>query len=165
VSAGEFINEAAARRRAGAKGGGAAIVAPGVAGAAVFALLFVLRAVGTATTTSVTLAGRELHWGCAFRDAFGVPCPTCGMTRSVLLTLHGQLSDALTLNPGGPLLVAGGLLLGVALVALTSYRLASRASSGAVAGDALLRRFIHSASAYGGVTTLVVMAHWLRAVS
>lgn len=144
----------------------ASVVAPGAAGLALLALLFVLRAVGSATTTSAALAGRELQWGCSFREAFGVPCPTCGMTRSVLLTLHGQLADALTLNPGGPLLVAGGLLLGLALVALTSYRLAAGgAPGGAVSGDALLRRFILSAAAYGGLTTVVLMAHWLRAIT
>lgn len=36
---------------------------------------------------------------------FGVMDPVCGGTRSVYLTLHGQLREALRYNPAGPLLV------------------------------------------------------------
>ena len=38
---------------------------------------------------------------------FGVMDPLCGGTRSVYLTLHGQLRDAVRYNPVGPALVAG----------------------------------------------------------
>jgi hypothetical protein len=37
----------------------------------------------------------------------GVMDPLCGGTRSVYLTLHGQLRDAVRYNPAGPGLVAG----------------------------------------------------------
>jgi hypothetical protein len=39
----------------------------------------------------------------------GVMDPLCGGTRSVYLTLHGQLRDALRYNPAGPALVAGAV--------------------------------------------------------
>jgi uncharacterized membrane protein YfcA len=39
----------------------------------------------------------------------GVMDPFCGGTRSVYLTLHGQLRDALRYNPAGPLLVAAAV--------------------------------------------------------
>lgn len=140
--------------------------APGLAGASMLALLFVLRAVGSATTTSVTLAGREMHWGCAFKEAFGVPCPTCGMTRSLLLSLHGQITEALSLNPGGPLLVAGGLLFSAAMLALTFNGLRGRTDASAERPpDTVLRRLILSASAYGGLTTVVLLAHWVRVIT
>jgi len=29
----------------------------------------------------------------------GLPCPTCGATRSVLSLVHGHLGDAIALNP------------------------------------------------------------------
>lgn len=39
---------------------------------------------------------------------FGVMDPLCGGTRSVYLTLHGRLREALLYNPAGPLLVVAG---------------------------------------------------------
>jgi hypothetical protein len=41
----------------------------------------------------------------------GVMDPFCGGTRSVYLTLHGQLRDAVRYNPAGPLLVAAAIAL------------------------------------------------------
>ena len=40
---------------------------------------------------------------------FGVMDPLCGGTRSVYLTLHGRLREALVYNPAGPLLVVAAL--------------------------------------------------------
>ncbi len=40
---------------------------------------------------------------------FGVMCPMCGATRSVYLTLHGQLGNAVRYNPAGPVLVAAAV--------------------------------------------------------
>lgn len=39
----------------------------------------------------------------------GVMDPLCGGTRSVYLTLHGDLSDAMRYNPAGPLIVVAAL--------------------------------------------------------
>lgn len=41
----------------------------------------------------------------------GVMDPFCGGTRSVYLTLHGRLRDAVRYNPAGPLLVAAAIAL------------------------------------------------------
>jgi uncharacterized membrane protein YfcA len=41
----------------------------------------------------------------------GVMDPLCGGTRSVYLTLHGRLHDAVRYNPAGPLLVAAAVAL------------------------------------------------------
>ena len=50
---------------------------------------------------------------CVFHAVTGVPCPLCGMTRSVTATMHLRLHDALAFNPAGVLavLVAIALLL------------------------------------------------------
>lgn len=133
-----------------------------LSGVGLLALLALVRALGSATQTSVHFAGSELRWGCAFRAAFGIPCPACGMTRSVLLTLQGQLGDALALHPSGPLLVLGGLLFAAAMLVSAVWQLTGRTR---VAPDALLRRFILAAAAYGGFTTLVALVNWLRVVS
>jgi hypothetical protein len=39
----------------------------------------------------------------------GVMDPLCGGTRSVYLTMHGRLRDAMRYNPAGPALVAGAV--------------------------------------------------------
>lgn len=36
---------------------------------------------------------------CAFKGLTGVPCPTCGSTRSVLYLSQGEISAALAMNP------------------------------------------------------------------
>ena len=54
---------------------------------------------------------------CPLRTLTGVPCPLCGMTRSVVAAMHGHLFESLRFNPAGFLVV----LLAVAL--LTGLRL------------------------------------------
>jgi uncharacterized membrane protein YfcA len=53
----------------------------------------------------------------------GVMDPLCGGTRSVYLTLHGQLRDAVRYNPAGPALVAGAVavLVRAAVGRVTGY--------------------------------------------
>lgn len=45
------------------------------------------------------LAGFRL-WGCVWKTCTGLPCAGCGGTRSVVLMLSGEWSDALLMNPG-----------------------------------------------------------------
>jgi hypothetical protein len=134
---------------------------PGLCGALLIAQLFVLRAVAATRADSVTLFGRALPWGCWFRQHFGLPCPLCGMTRSVVLTLHGQINLALQLNWAGPLLVAGLLLFALALIALMLCALAPRTRAFASRLQSLLR---FGANAYAALFLFVLMAHWLFAL-
>lgn len=41
---------------------------------------------------------------CYFRTVFGIPCPTCGSTRAVLLLMRGDIIGSLLLNPVGILI-------------------------------------------------------------
>lgn len=43
---------------------------------------------------------------CPFRRVTGLPCPGCGLTRSCVAFLHGDLSRSLHFHPFGPLVVA-----------------------------------------------------------
>jgi hypothetical protein len=36
---------------------------------------------------------------CVFKGLTGIPCPTCGSTRSVVLLAHGDILHALAMNP------------------------------------------------------------------
>lgn len=58
------------------------------------------------------LWGSELlnHEWCLFRSATGLPCHSCGTTRSVQALMQGNLPLALMLNPFG-LIMAGAMLL------------------------------------------------------
>lgn len=140
------------RKRFGAKE-----MAAGAAGAALVAAGLVTRALATATPQAVYFNGQELAWGCSIRQMFGIPCPSCGLTRSVLLTLHGHLSAAFEVNPGGPLVV-----LGLALVAALMFGLALR--PGPRPSDGLVRSLVLGASAYGCLTAAVLLVHWVRSL-
>ena len=132
-------------------------VLPGLFGAGLLAALAALRTVAAADLNSVTLAGRTLRWDCWFRQHFGAPCPLCGLTRSVLVTLQGQIELALRLNWAGPLLVAGLLLVAVALVGVALCEQTPRARSAAARMRAQLRV---GATAYAGLFVAVLLAHW-----
>src|SRR5690348_8340698 len=50
---------------------------------------------------------------CLFHHLTGLPCPGCGMTRSVVCCAHGAWGQAVAFHPLGPLVFAG-LVLAVA---------------------------------------------------
>ena len=135
-------------------------IAAGLAGASLLASLLAARTVASASDAAVFLAGHELHWGCIFKRAFGIPCPTCGMTRSVLLALDGHLSAALGINPAGPLLVCGALLLGACMLHLALYERARPDAS----LETARRRIVTGASIYGGLMAAVLLAHWVYVI-
>ena len=54
---------------------------------------------------------RVLEMPCVFHAVTGIPCPLCGMTRSVTATIHLRLHDALAVNPAGVVAVVAAILL------------------------------------------------------
>jgi uncharacterized protein DUF2752 len=42
---------------------------------------------------------------CAFRRFFGIPCPGCGMTRSLVALVHLDLRSAFAFHPLGPIVI------------------------------------------------------------
>jgi hypothetical protein len=154
-----LLDNYGARRRRGGRFGlwlNRPGVVPGGFGATLVAALALARLVVFADLNSVKFAGHALAWGCWFRQQFGVPCPFCGLTRSTLLALQGQLSSALQVNPAGPVLVFGLLTLGCALigVALSAPHRAAR----------LRRRTQVGATVYAALFFFVLFAHWLLAL-
>jgi hypothetical protein len=130
---------------------------PGFAGALLLAQLLIIRAHAAADARRVFVAGRELRWGCLFQRAFGVPCPACGMTRGVLLTLHGRLGDALRVNPAAPVLTLGVVLFAAALVFVAVYQSARDPLS----SGRLHARLRLASRAYAGLIFAVMLAHWI----
>ena len=75
-----------------------------------------------ADESQVYLLGRPLGWTCGFRSRFGLPCPTCGLTRSVLLTLQGDFLRAWAVAPVGPVAAVGVLAFAFALLLMACLR-------------------------------------------
>lgn len=130
---------------------------PGIAGALLLAQLWTVRSLAAADADHVFVMGRELGWGCLFERGFGVPCPACGMTRGVLLTLHGHIVDALGVNPAAPVLTLGVALFAAALVFVAVYQ---RALSPLASGRLHTRVRLASRS-YAGLLFAVMLAHWV----
>ena len=64
-----------------------------------FELIFLSVTVSTATSAFIWLAF-GLPWPkCWFRQMTGLPCPTCGATRTALALSHGNLAAAWHQNP------------------------------------------------------------------
>jgi hypothetical protein len=66
----------------------------------------------------------------------GLPCPTCGLTRSWIALLHARLGESVSLHPLGPVTVVAALLLVVGAHKRfpdLAARLRSRAVLGAAA--------------------------------
>lgn len=54
---------------------------------------------------------------CLFKNVTSLPCPSCGITRSVLLILHGDFLGAPFINPLGFIVAPGLITLPVWLLA------------------------------------------------
>jgi hypothetical protein len=90
--------------------------AGGVPGARASRVAWVAWALAGATLVSLAVATRALvatgagaePW-CALRRISGVPCPTCGLTRSLARLAAGDLAGSLALHPWGAALTAQAL--------------------------------------------------------
>lgn len=79
------------------------------------------------------------------------------MTRSVILSLHGEIAQAWQVNPAGILLVLGIALFSVALLVLFLYQQLSVPTQ-----SELLRSRIQTwALAYGVVLAITLISHWV----
>ena len=61
-----------------------------------------------------TELARFIPLRCPLKALLGVPCPTCGLGRSLCHALALDWSGATLLQPGGPVLVAIAIVLGAA---------------------------------------------------
>jgi Protein of unknown function (DUF2752) len=89
----------------------------GIVGVMSLLSLLIINLVTSATNSKVWLFGSETHIGCWFKEKYGVPCPLCGMTRSIILTLHGNIGEAFQMHIGGPLAIFGILIFGFTMLA------------------------------------------------
>jgi len=141
--------------------GSRAGMAAGAAGAVMLAQAAVARLILRADDAYVYVLGRPVRWACALKTRTGLPCPTCGMTRSLVLSLHGEWARAWRLMPAGPLALAGLLALGAALLALAVVE-----RRGGRKADARAQRYIRrGALIYAAAATVVWIAGWTASFS
>jgi hypothetical protein len=133
---------------------------PGWAAGAAGLLLILQAAVAyvllRADEERVYFLGRPLTWVCALKSSLHLPCPTCGMTRSLVLSLHGELTRAWHIAPGGPVFLFGMLALAACLLILSAIQVC-----GAVPWRELAKSWVRRcAVAYAGIATMVWLAGW-----
>jgi hypothetical protein len=83
--------------------------------------------------TALKTRGLWVTVPCLFNKITGLPCLTCGLTRSFSLTAHGDFTAAFKMHLLGPLLFALTFALAAYLAAslLTGHRIRFQLSSGA----------------------------------
>lgn len=86
-----------------------------ISGIVILADTLAARLAFSADATRIYIFGHPIAWECSMRRA-GLPCPTCGLTRSMVMMLHGEFARAWQMAPGGPVLLAGALLAAIALL-------------------------------------------------
>jgi uncharacterized protein DUF2752 len=130
-------------------------------GLAIVLEALIARLLLRADEARVYVLGHPVGWVCGLRSRLGLPCPTCGMTRSLVLSLHGEISRAWHMVPGGPVILFG--LLGFAAALLVLGRMQWQGAKRGAAGAGTWLR--HSALIYAAVAMLVWIGGWAAAFS
>jgi hypothetical protein len=88
---------------------------------------------------------------CPFRSFTGIPCPTCGTTRSLVLLAHGDIAGSLVLNPLFSLAIISALIFFFASLARLPFNRSSLTLTYTRREGSLLRTGI----------TAFVLANWI----
>jgi hypothetical protein len=48
---------------------------------------------------------------CLFKEVTGIPCPSCGTTRSLIALINGNIRESLLINPFGPMMAFALLII------------------------------------------------------
>ena len=110
------------------------------------AMLWAAAAVSAVILRPLWVAIAPLLGSCTFRNLTGIPCPSCGTTRTALALLDFDIGSALTVNPLATIvavafIIGGGLALIWVLVRgpVPTLKLSwSRRFTGAVVGIVLI---------------------------
>lgn len=120
--------------------------------------LAVVNLITSASTERVLFFGRQTHIGCWFKDRFHSPCPICGLTRSIVLTLHGSLQEAFNMHIAGPLALVAIVVFGSLMLCISVLKRGVRAS-GFLSGIEL--KILSGMVIYfAGVTALTII-YWI----
>ena len=61
---------------------------------------------------------------CIFKRIFGIDCPACGITHSIMALFHGRIKEAFCIHPAGPVVfgVVGLMVVYLGSVLLAGYK-------------------------------------------
>ncbi len=135
---------------------------PAAAGLTLAADGLAARLLLRADEASVWFLGRPLPWVCEFHSRTGLPCPTCGMTRSLVLSLHGEFDRAWRLSPAGPLVILGLAALAAVLLGLAGARRLRWAKPERAGGRGWLP---YAVLTYASAVTVVWLSGWLASLA
>ena len=131
-----------------------------VLGIAILGELVLTSLLFTADRDFVYILGHRINYVCAARQRYGIPCPTCGLTRGFVMSVHGRVNDAWQLSPTGPLAVCG--MAGMAIMLLISAALDQRRKAVRLGW---MRQLIRTgALTYAGAATLIWASSWIATV-
>jgi len=123
--------------------------------------LLATRVVFTADDDFAYVLGHRIDYVCPAKQRLGVPCPTCGLTRGFVLTVHGRIRQGWRMSPAGPLAATGILsagLLFLILGALQRRQLHVQIAS--------MRRWVRAGAVlYASGGAVVWMTAWISAVT
>ncbi|HYL74586.1 MAG TPA: DUF2752 domain-containing protein [Bryobacteraceae bacterium] len=130
-----------------------------VLGAMLLAELGITSMLFTADQDFVYFLGHRINYVCAARQRYGIPCPTCGLTRGFVLTVHGKAGDAWRLSPTGPLAAGGMFGMGAMLLIYAALERRGRQQL------SWMPRLVRAgALTYASVGTLIWMGSWVSTV-
>lgn len=124
-----------------------------IAGSVALVAALLMQPVVLDGETHLALFGLVIPSTCWFKLTTGLPCAGCGLTRSIVLLLHGHPAASLAMHPFGPWIVALAML-GV------PPRLVRRDGT----GPAWIARWDRAWLALGGLTVLLMLAWWVQRV-
>jgi hypothetical protein len=114
----------------------------------------VLLLIGACIPLSLVTSGPSL---CPFKLMTGLPCPGCGMTRSVVALLHGDITTSTYYHPlGAPLVLAA---LALAIVDAVFWWRDARSGDVARPASWLLERVMMTSAPWVAIGALAVV--WL----
>jgi hypothetical protein len=133
--------------------------AAAAAGAVIWADALAARLLLRADDSYVYFLGRPVAVTCWLRNHLGIPCPTCGLSRGLVLSLHARWSEAWRIFPVAPVALAGALLLASALLAVACLQAWGSPAASLVARQARKWGLVWIAGA-----TLLWIGAWLMQV-
>jgi len=131
-----------------------------------FAVLGCLVFIIAAILSPYDAAGQPLSHGthrqlglppCAMKALTGVPCPSCGMTTSISLIMHGDLTAASEANWAGILVAGLGLMTTVWLIAV-----AAGIPAGSLTVDETIKWLTITGSTAALLRWLALLFMWFR---
>ncbi len=93
---------------------------------------------------------------CLFKEVTGIPCPSCGTTRSLVALIHGNIKESFLINPFGLVLALALLVIPLWIAADTLRR-----SDSFYKYYGLVERSLSANKWISGFAVFIVVLNWI----